>query len=165
MRNHKSNFPGVLIMFVMGTLLVLVWSANAQTQRARAVASTAAVVTQQPLYTDYKGVRLGMTAQEARTKLGEPSLKSDEQDYFVFSDKETAQLGYDVAHKVTVISVDYLSGVGAPDPRAVVGSDLELEPNGSLYKIVHYQSQGFWVSYNRAAGPVVIVTITIQKML
>jgi hypothetical protein len=165
MRNHKSNLPGVLIMFVMGTLLVLVWSANAQAQRARAVVSTAAVVTQQPLYTDYKGVRLGMTAQEARAKLGEPTLKSDEQDYFVISDKETAQLGYDVAHKVTVISVDYLSGVGAPDPRAVVGSDLELVRDGSLYKVVRYENQGFWVSYSRTAGPVVIVTITIQKML
>jgi hypothetical protein len=165
MRNHKSNFPGVLIMFLMGTLLVLVWSANAQAQRARAVASTAAVVTQQPLYTDYKGVRLGMTAQEARIKLGEPTLKSDEQDYFVLSDKETAQIGYDVTHKVIVISVDYPSGVGAPDPRAVVGSDLELVRDGSLYKVVRYENQGFWVSYSRTAGPVVIVTITIQKML
>src|SRR5437868_1129897 len=115
MRNHKENFLSVLIMFVMSAIFVMAWSANAQAQKARAVLSTAAVVTQQPLYTDYKGVRLGMTAQEARTKLGEPTLKSDEQDYFVISEKETAQIGYDAAHKVTVISVDYLSGVGAPD--------------------------------------------------
>jgi hypothetical protein len=27
-----------------------------------------------------------------------------------------------------------------------------------------YESLGFWVSYNRTAGPVIIVTITIQKI-
>ena len=164
MRNDKGNFLKVLMMFVMGTL-VLVWGVNAQAQKARAAVSAAPVITQQPPYSDYKGVRLGMTPQEVRTKLGEPTLKSDEQDYFVFSDKETAQIGYDVAHRVNVISVDYLSGVGIPDPRAVVGGDLELEPNGSHYKIVRYESLGFWVSYNRTAGPVVTVTITIQRML
>ena len=163
MRDHKRNFQGVLFTFMMSTLLVLVWSASAQAQKARAVVSTLAMVTQ-PLYTDYKGVRLGMTAQEARAKLGEPTLKSDEQDYFVFSDKETAQIGYDVTHKVTAISVDYLSGVGAPDARAVVGSDPELMRDGSLYKVVRYENQGFWVSYSRTAGPVIIVTVTIQKM-
>lgn len=34
----------------------------------------------------------------------------------------------------------------------------------SLYRMVRYQSQRFWVSYNRTTGPVVIVTITLQKM-
>ena len=163
MRNHKSNFPGVLIMFVMGTLLVLVWSANAQAQRARAVASTAAVVTQQPLYTDYKGVRLGMTDQDARAKLGTPAMTNGELDYFVFSDTETAQVTYDASRRVKAISVDYANGVGAPDYKAVVGGDLEMK-NGTLYKMARYERQGFWVSYYRNAGPVIIVTITIQKM-
>jgi hypothetical protein len=164
MRDHKRNFQGVLIMFMMSTLLVLVWSASAQAQKSRAVVSVAPAVIQQPLYSEYKGVRLGMTAQEVRTKLGEPTLKSDEQDYFIFSDNETAQIGYDVALKVKVISVDYLSGVGAPAPKAIVGGDLEPGRGGSLYKVVRYENQGFWVSYSRTAGPVVIVTITIQKM-
>jgi outer membrane protein assembly factor BamE (lipoprotein component of BamABCDE complex) len=111
MRDHKNRIPGVLIMFVMSTLLVLVWSASAQAQRAQALVSTAPVVTQQPPYSDYKGVRLGMTAQEVRTKLGAPTMKSDEQDYFVLSDKETAQVGYDAAGKVKVISFDYMGGI------------------------------------------------------
>lgn len=164
MRNHKEHFLSVLIIFVMSAIFVMAWSANGQAQKTRAVASTVPVATQQPPYSDYKGVRLGMTAQEARTKLGEPTLKSEEQDYFVFSDKETAQIGYDVAHRVNVISVDYLSGAVTPDPKAVVGGELELQPNGALYKVVRYESLGFWVSYNRTAGPVVIVTITLQKM-
>lgn len=118
---------------------------------------------EQPLYSDYKGVRIGMTADEVRSKLGQPSLKGEDQDYYSFSDRETAQIAYDAAHNVTTISVDYVGGVGAPDPKTVVGGDLETK-NGAEYKLVRYESFGFWVSYNRSAGPMVVVTITIQKM-
>ena len=119
---------------------------------------------QQPLYTEYKGVRLGMTAQDVRTKLGAPGFKDNEMDYYSFSDTETAQIVYDAERKVKMISIDYLNGTGAPEPRAVVGAELEAKENGSLYKFVRYENQGFWVSYSRIAGPVIIVTITIQKM-
>jgi len=47
---------------------------------------------QQPLFAEYKGVRLGMTAQEVRTKLGEPTMKDSRVDYFVFSDTELRRL-------------------------------------------------------------------------
>lgn len=166
MRNDKGNFLPVLIMFVMSTLLVG-WGAKAQAQKPRAAASTAPAAIQQPLYTEYKGVRLGMTAREVRTKLGEPAspaLKDDEVDYFVFSETETAQVGYDAEWKVKVISVDYQNGTGAPVPRAVVGAELEARDNGSFYKVVYYENQGFWVSYSRTTGAVIIATITIQKM-
>lgn len=163
MRNDKG-FLVVLMMFVLGALLVN-GGAKARAQRSRAV-STAPPVIQQPLYTEYKGVRLGMPASEVRAKLGEPALlaaKENEADYFVFSQSEAAQIGYDAAMKVKVISVDYQNGTGAPEPRAVVGADLETRENGTLYRVVHYDSLGFWVSYSRTAGPVNIVTITIQK--
>jgi hypothetical protein len=165
MRNEKGFLP-VLIMFVMGTLLVNC-GAKAQAQKSHAV-RTAPAATQQPLYTEYKGVRLGMTAQEVRAKLGVPTLlamKENETDYFVFSESEAVQIGYDAALKVKVISIDYQNGTGAPEPRAVVGAELETRENGSLYRIVYYDSLGFWVSYSRTAGPVNIVTITIQKKL
>jgi outer membrane protein assembly factor BamE (lipoprotein component of BamABCDE complex) len=163
MRNNKGNLPAVLIMFVMSTLLVLAWGANAQAQKARAAVSAAPAVTQQPLYTEYKGVRLGMTAEEVRTKLGNPGFKDNEMDYFSFSDTESAQIVYDTSRKVRMVSVDYLNGTGAPEPRAVVGTELETKENGSHYKVVYYDNLGFWVSYSRTAGPVIIVTITIQK--
>ena len=35
----------------------------------------------QPAFSDFKGVRLGMTADEARKKLGNPRDKSAEQDF------------------------------------------------------------------------------------
>jgi len=34
---------------------------------------------QLPLYNEYRGVRLGMAAEEARAKLGVPLMQSDEQ--------------------------------------------------------------------------------------
>ena len=137
---------------------------QAQSPKAKAQSAfNEARAAEQPLYSDYKGVRIGMTTDEVRSKLGQPSLKSEDQDYFVFSDRESAQIAYDAAHKVTTISVDYVGGVGAPDPKTVVGGDLETK-NGVEYKLVRYQSLGFWVSYNRSAGPMVVVTITIQKM-
>ena len=97
-------------------------------------------------------------------KLGAPALKDSDQDYYVFSEKESAQIVYDVAHKVVTISADFVGGIGAPDYRAVVGGELERTANGSLYRIVRYESLGFWVSYNHATGPVTSVTVTIQRM-
>lgn len=167
MRNDRGNFLPVLVLFVLSIPLVLGWGAKAQAQKSRAARGTAPALIQQPLYTEYKGVRLGMTEQEVRTKLGEPALaalKESELDYFVFSATEAAQIGYDAARKVKVISVDYQNGTAAPEPRAVVGAELETRENGTLYRIVHYDSLGFWVSYSRTAAPLNIVTITIQKM-
>lgn len=154
----------VLLIVVLAAAGVAV-SLTAQTQKSRTATNAfrESAATQQPLYKDYKGVQIGMTADEARAKLGQPALKGDDQDFYVFSDKETAQVLYDAQHIVRVISVDYLGGVGAPDPQTVVGGDLELR-NGSAYKLVRYERMGFWVSYNRTPGPMMTVTITLQKI-
>jgi hypothetical protein len=156
-----------LLLVTLGALGIVA-NVTAQTQAPKSRTPTAnsykeAGTTQLPLYGDYKGVRIGITMEETRARLGQPALKADDQDYYVFSEKETAQIAYDAAHKVTGISVDYVNGVGAPDPKTVVGSDLETK-NGSAYKLVRYENLGFWVSYNRTGGPVVTVTITIQKI-
>jgi hypothetical protein len=162
-RNHKAKFLAVLIMFVMSAFVVLVWGANTQAQKSRAATSSVGVAAQQPLYNDYKGVRLGMTPEEARSKLGKPAFSDNELDYFVFSETETVQVGYDAQRKVKIISVDYLNGTGAPDPKGVVGAELETRENGSLYRVVYYDRLGLSVSYSRTVGSVSIVTITIQK--
>lgn len=153
-------FLSLLIAVVFG--LSLSSNANAQARRVKAALKGDAA-TQEPLYTEYKGVRLGMSAEESRTKLGVPALKGSDQDYYVFSENESAQICYDAAQKVVTISVDYLGGIGAPDHTAVVGGDLERLANGSLYRIVRYDSLHFWVSYNRATAPVTSVTVTLQK--
>lgn len=115
---------------------------------------------QQPLYKEYRGVRLGMTAAEARAKLGEPALKSDEQDFYVVSANETVQIAY-IGQKVVTISADYIGGVGAPDYKTVVGEGLLEKPDGSLFRMVMYNSERFWVTYNKSTSAVPLVTITI----
>ena len=113
-----------------------------------------------PLYREHRGVRLGMTAEETRAKLGEPALKSEEQDFYVISSNETVQIAYR-AQKVVTISIDYVGGVGAPDYRTVVGEGLLERPDGSLFRMVTYNSERFWVTYNKSASVVPLVTITI----
>jgi outer membrane protein assembly factor BamE (lipoprotein component of BamABCDE complex) len=157
------KFVTIAAMIALATVTSGSSTAKAQNQRVRA--TVGGPVVEQPLQSEYKGVRLGMTTDEARAKLGQPALKADDQDYYVFSETETATVAYDRTHKVVTISVDYQNGVGAPDYRTVVGDDMQTRADGSLHKVVRRESQGYWVSYSRTApGTVVIVTITIQKL-
>lgn len=73
MRNIKRNFFTGLIVVLVYAFSGLSWGANlnAQVQRSRAAVSGIAV-NQQLLYTNYKVVRLGVTAEEL-DKLDEPS--------------------------------------------------------------------------------------------
>jgi len=154
-----------LVFFLIGALLIMVFAAvlaRGQGQLAAPRTLKAQAQVQQPLYRDYRGVRLGMTAAEVRAKLGEPAMKSDEQDFYLISANETAQIAYNTAQKVVTISVDYTGGAGAPDYKSVVGDGMLLErPDGSLFRMVMYDSERFWVSYNRSAATPSMVTITI----
>ena len=161
-RSVKIKF---FLSLLIAIICVLVLSSNASPQARKVKAAfTREAATQQPLYAEYKGVRLGMSTEEARIKLGTPALKASDQDYYVFSENETAQICYDAEHKVVTISVDYLGGIGAPDYKVVVGGELDRSGAESLYRMVRYESLGLWVSYHRTTGPVVSVTVTIQKI-
>ena len=165
---HQSNIHFVeWIYFLLGILFLLLLAAvigkgQSETQGMRTVAVRTQI--QQPLYREYRGVRLGMTAVEARAKLGEPAMKSDEQDFYTFSANETAQIVYDARQKVVTISTDYIGGVGAPDYKSVVGEGLLQRPDGSLFKMVFHESERFWVSYNKSASETPVVTVTIGTM-
>ena len=154
----KRYITALVVIAIIG----LIFAASVQAQKARAAAADTMV--QQPLYTDFRGVKLGMTQGEVREKLGTPVLKDAEMDYYVLSDTMTAQVVFDSAHKARMISVDYANGAGAPDYHAVVGQELTTAADGSAYAMVRYPSRGFWVSYSKTAGPVSVVTITIQKI-
>lgn len=118
-----------------------------------------------PIFQEYRSVRIGMTSEEVRKKLNNPSDKSDEQDYFVFSDNETAQVFYDKTHKVFAISVNFLNGAqNIPTPKGVLGSDLSAKPDGSMYRMVRYPKAGYWVSFSRTAGDSPLTTVTLQKI-
>src|SRR6185295_6556473 len=85
------------------SLLLAFISLSAQTARK---AAAPAHEEELAAFKDYRGVQLGMTADEVRKKLGSPKDKSDAQDFFVFNENETAQIVYDDAHKVVTISAD-----------------------------------------------------------
>jgi hypothetical protein len=122
-------------------------------------------ITNAPVYQDFMGVTLGMGADEVRAKLRHLKDKGERQDFFVFSDSQSAQIVYDDKGKVIVISVDYRSKDGnAPSPESVLGEGVQPRPDGSMYQLKRYPEAGYWVAYNRTAGNDAIVTVTMQKI-
>ncbi len=119
----------------------------------------------EPSFREYKGVSLGMTTDEARKKLGTPEDKGDEQDFYVFSDKESAQIYYDKNKHVDAISINYVGETSdVPKPKAVLGTDVEIKPDGSIHKLVRFPKAGCWISYSRTAGNDPLITITVKKL-
>ena len=137
---------------ILAVLLLTVYVVNGQ-----ATSNT-------PVFKDYHGVSIGMSADEVRGKL-DRIKKGDGQDYLAFSDQESAQIYYDDKGRVTAISIDYFGGQNnAPTPETVLGTTIQAKPDGSMYQLNRYPQAGYWVSYNRTAGDKPIVTITMQKM-
>lgn len=118
-----------------------------------------------PLYKEYKGVRLGMSADEVRQKLGRPKESGKEQDFFIFSDSERARVYYDTAHKATAIISTFVGKASnAPTPEAVLGTAVEAKPDGTVYQVVRYPEAGYWVAYSRTTGDEPLTMITMQAM-
>jgi hypothetical protein len=162
----KLTRVAVLLAVALSVVLVSAQMYGQTPRKQMATAFNEPATPQQPLFTDYKGVRLGMTPAEVQARFGQSGIRNDDQEFYIFNERETAQVVYDATNRVMVISVDYLGGVGAPDFKTVVGPDITVRPDGSMYKIVRYEHLGFWVSYNRTANTgVPMVSITIQKSL
>lgn len=152
----------LLALSICLAIAVLVVS-GAHLQTAHAQTASAAKA-DKPVYHDYKGVVLSMTQDEVRKKLGDPKDKDDTQDFYVFSDKETAQIFYQ-QKKVFAVSVSYMgANAGAPEAKAVLGADVQPAADGRIYKMVRYPDAGCWVSYSRIAGEDPMVTVTMQKL-
>jgi len=148
-------------------MLLLFLTANPQSTRVKSNLTNgrSAANANEPRYGDYKGVKIGMSAAEVHQRLGEPSQKVDEQEFYVISETETVQICYEPSLTVCTISVDYIGeNSGAPDYKSVVGDEIEVRPDGSMWRLVRYQKAGFWVSYNRSSGTPPTTTITIQKL-
>ena len=138
---------------------------NAQTPRKVVASHSAGEDPSSPAFLEYRGVQLGMTADEVRKKLGNPKEKGDEQDFFVFSDSETAQVLYDKTHKVSAISADFTTmGNSTPTAKDVFGADVQAKADGSVYKMVRYPKAGYWLSFNRTSGTSPMTTVTLQKI-
>ena len=152
-----------LTLLLVGTLTLVVFAADpARAQRTR---TSPDEPEGRPAFSDFKGVRIGMTADEARKKLGSPRDKSAEQDFYVFNDTQAVQVFYDKAGLVTAISIDFMEGAsGIPSAKDVLGSEADTKTDGSVYKMLRYPKAGYWVSYSRTAGSSPTTTITMQKI-
>jgi hypothetical protein len=163
MTHLSKSFSGSLVRsaILVSATLSIITIAAAQTTKNRTP-----VVDDRPVFQEYRGVQIGWVADDVRKKLGEPANKGDEQDFYLFGEKETAQILYDKAtRKVTTISVDFMNGAnGVITPQQVFGADIEAKPDGSKYKLVRYPKAGYWLSYSRTAGDTPIITVTITKI-
>lgn len=161
-----SRFRSIVFKasFVLTGLLLATTIAGAQGSRRNAT-SPITHDEETGAFKDYRGVQLGMTADEVRKKLGTPKDKADDQDFFVFGESETAQIVYDATHKVVTISADFLtSGDTVPTAKQVLGGELEAKADGSVYKMVRFPKAGYWLSYNRTGGASPLTTVTLQKI-
>ena len=159
---HKSERTRVFAFMVAAVSLLLLTSGSTPAQRKSA---TPTGEDESAMFKEYRGVQLGMAADDVRKKLGAPKDKGDEQDFFVFGDTESAQIVYDATHKVVTISADFLStGPSVPTAKQVLGSDLEAKADGSVYKMVRFAKAGYWLSYNRTGGASPMTSITLQKI-
>jgi len=121
----------------------------------------------QPVFTEYKGIKIGMTADEVHRLIDKkPKIEDKNGYYYVFSDDEAMQIILDENKKVKVISIIYTGENNAPSYEAVFGKDVPLEknPDGRINKLIRYPEAGYWVAYLRGAGEKPVVTVTIQKM-
>jgi hypothetical protein len=161
---HLSRSTRFLLAQTTLFLIVVSLTAPAYGQTAKKSAQAEADV--EPTFKEYRGAQIGMMADEVRKKLGNPADKGEEQDFYIFNEKETAQILYEKATKKTIaISVDFMSGASdVITPQQVFGADVEAKPDGSKYKLVRYPKVGYWISYSRTAGDNPIITITLQKI-
>jgi hypothetical protein len=120
---------------------------------------------EKPLFQEYRGIQLGMGADEVRKKLGNPTDKGDEQDFFMLNDAESAQIFYDKTKKVIAISANFLRGAqNVPTPKVLFGEELAAKPDGSVYKMTRYPKAGCWLSYSKTAGESPLISVTLQKI-
>ena len=151
---RQTSLPYAFAALAAFALLVAAPAAVAQNGEAKP-----------PAYRDYKGVTIGMTAAEARAKLGTPTEAGDTQDFYAVNDKQTVQVYYGADKKVSAVVVTYLNGgASAPNPKSIFGSDVEAKPDGSIYRMERYPKAGFWLSYSRTAGDSPRVVVTLSKI-
>ena len=157
---RSSNF-----WLLSRALLVVIGFSIAGVSQAQTTQKRASLAPEEdPVFHEYRGVKIGWVADEVRKKLGNPANKGDEQDFYVFGEKETCQVLYDKG-QVTAISIDFMNGAKEViTPQQVFGADIEAKPDGSKYKMVRYPKAGYWVSYSRTAGETPIITVTIQRL-
>src|SRR5436190_23790904 len=102
MRNLQQNFLAAAILVVACGSGGMNQQIAAQARKPQPAVILPDKMAQQPLYSEYRGVHLGMTAAEVQAKLGPTELKASDLDYYVISDSERAQIVYKDGKVVTI---------------------------------------------------------------
>ena len=171
----RSILVAVSFLFIFVTLLVSTPGNSFAQSTAKKVAETSAAnkAAVTPVaapagssHWAYRKVTIGMKADEARKTLGDPKDKSDDQDLYLFTDDELAQVYYDANHSITAISITYYKDMitKAPTPKDVLGEDARPNADGSIFKSVRFPKAGYTVSYSKTSGDSPSVSITFQKI-
>lgn len=169
--SYKKTFgmAGVLVFLLSAVVFgqTAIPTPTETAKSAAAMAESTQKTVLQPVITNYKGIKIGMTADEVRDKLDtKPKVADKDGFYYVFSDDESAQITLDKNKKVRVISATYSGKDNVPKYKDVFGKDVPLteKPSGRIYKLVRYPASGYWIAYNRSAGDSPRTTVTMQKM-
>lgn len=157
------------LIFTLGSVTVFFGQTTDNTQTALMPVASAKGATQavMPVFTNYREIKIGTTADEVRGKLGKAKTDDENGFYYEFSDNEYAQMMIDKDKRVRMISILYSSeNENAPKFEDVFGKEIAVEtkPDGSIYHLVDYPKAGYWVAYSRTAGETPVITITMQKM-
>lgn len=165
-KKHAASGIFVISCIVSGALLAgFNVKAESTTRSIALLPAPTPAASDKANYSEYRGIKIGTTTDNLRTKLGPPKEKGDTQDFYAFSDTESAQFYYDDAHKVSAIMISYTGNLkAAPTAKDVFGEDVPAKPEGGVFKMVRYPKAGYWISYNRGSGDDAMITIAIQKI-
>ena len=158
--SSRFRVLSALVLLLAATALLPAPAAHAQTGGAAA----ANKARDEPPFSAYKGVRIGMTTDEARKLLGNPTDKDDKQDVYSFNENESCEVYYDETRKVSAVKVTYFGGNSIPTLKAVLGDETEAKQDGSVSKRLTFPKAGYWVSYTRTPGDSPMTIIAIQKL-
>src|ERR1043165_7941123 len=138
----KGKFIRATLLTLAIVLILAVSISNAQTTSSATSQEQVATVVNSPaskapvnapVYTDYRGVSIGMSADDVRSKL-DGVKKGSGQDFVAFSEYESAKIYYDEKHRITAIAIDYIGNIPrARTPETGLGEPLEPRADGSMY--------------------------------
>jgi hypothetical protein len=151
-------------ILAVALVVPFVAGAHAQTSTAPAVGEQAKPAGP-PLDEVFKGVHLGMSADEVRGLLGKPSEKDETQDVFVLSDDRRMRVYYGADARATAVVSTYIgNSTAAPAPELILGGPAQQTADGSASGMVRHVDEGYWISYSKVSGDPPMVLVTIQKL-
>ena len=111
------NYKKLIIACSLAFMFAVMSAGSESRCCANAGPATMPTPADKPVFTAYRGVEIGMSADDARKKLKNIKDKSDTQETFQFSDNESADVYYDADHKVRAVSITFTGKLDADTAR------------------------------------------------